>query len=320
MLIAAGTFALVLGLIFGIYWAVLIRPEDRAQATLRKRLKRGASKKEARVDLVKEVERLSEVPMLNAALKRAGRASGPLQRTLTESGVNMSLGLFVLMSAFAAVLTYVVVRNLTYSSLVAMFAGTFAAFGPYTYIRFMRTQRLRKFEEMFPEAIDLISRALRAGHAFTTGLSMVGDEIPAPVGTEFRMLHDRQNFGQPLPEALKAFAERVPLIDARFFVTAVLTQRESGGNLSEVLDNLAAVIRDRFKVKRQIRAVTAHSRITGLVLVLLPPCMAVALYTAGPDNFSPLFKDPLGIQMLVGAGILQVLGTLIMRKLINFEY
>jgi tight adherence protein B len=103
-------------------------------------------------------------------------------------------------------------------------------------------------------------------------------------------------------------------------VTAVLTQRESGGNLSEVLDNLANVIRDRFKVKRQIRVITAHGRITGLVLCCLPPCMAFALYTLGPDNFSPLFKDPIGIRMLIGAGVLQIVGTLIMRKLINFEY
>ena len=180
--------------------------------------------------------------------------------------------------------------------------------------------RIRKFEESFPEAIDLIARALRAGHAFVTGLGMVAEELPAPVGTEFRMLYDRQNFGQPLPDALKAFAERVPLVDARFFVTAVLTQRESGGNLSEVLDNLASVIRERFKVKRQIRVVTAHGRITGFVLVLLPPCMAFAMYTLGPENFAPLFTDPLGVRMLIGAGVLQVMGTLIMRKLINFEY
>ena len=103
----------------------------------------------------------------------------------------------------------------------------------------LRTRRLRKFEEQFPEALDLIARALRAGHAFTTGLEMVADEMPAPVGAEFRLLYDQQNYGMPIPDALKRFAERIPVLDARFFVTAVLIQRESGGNLSEVLDNLA---------------------------------------------------------------------------------
>ena len=118
---------------------------------------------------------------------------------------------------------------------------------------FKATARMQKFEEQFPESLDLLARALRAGHAFTTGLSMVADEMPEPVGPEFRPIYDQQNYGMPLGDALKPFADRVPLLDAKFFVTAVMTQRESGGNLAEVLDNLASVIRDRFKVKRQIR-------------------------------------------------------------------
>ena len=120
-------------------------------------------------------------------------------------------------------------------------------------IQFKAKRRVRSFEEQFPEAIDLLARALRAGHAFITGLSMVAEEMPDPVGTEFKLAFDRQNFGMPLPDALRALGERVPLLDARFFVTAVLTQREAGGNLSEVLDNLASVIRERFRVKRQVR-------------------------------------------------------------------
>ncbi len=143
-----------------------------------------------------------------------------------------------------------------------------------------------KFEEQFPEAIDLLARALRAGHAFTTGLSMVAEEMPEPVGTEFRLAYDRQNFGMPMGEALKSLGERVPLLDARFFVTAVLTQREAGGNLAEVLDNLARVIRERFKVKRQVRVITAHARITGWVLALLPPALGVVLTLLSPEHMS----------------------------------
>ncbi len=181
-------------------------------------------------------------------------------------------------------------------------------------------RRVMKFEEQFPEAIDLLARALRAGHAFTSGLSMVAEELPAPVGTEFRLAYDRQNFGMPLPAALKELGERVPLLDAKFFVTAVLTQRDAGGNLSEVLDNLASVIRERFKVKRQVRVVTAHARMTGWVLAMLPPGLGVALTFLSPENMSVLWTDPLGIKFLVGALILQVIGTLIIRKLVDIEY
>ena len=150
------------------------------------------------------------------------------------------------------------------------------------FVRYKRTKRLQLFEEQFPEAIDLIARALRAGHAFTTGLGIAAEEMPAPVGTEFKRVYDQQNFGMSMPEALRAMARRVPVLDARFFVTAVLTQRESGGNLAEVLDNLSSVMRDRFKVKRQIRVVSAHGRISGWVLSLVPPVLAGVLFLLQP--------------------------------------
>jgi tight adherence protein B len=193
-------------------------------------------------------------------------------------------------------------------------------FVPFLFVRFKKNQRMKKFEEQFPEAIDLIARALRAGHAFTTGLAMAAEEIPAPVGEEFKLLYDRQNFGMPLPEAMRAFAARIPLIDARFFATAVLTQRETGGNLSEVLDNLSTVIRERFKVKRQVRVLTAHGRITGWILAGLPPALAAAMLVMNPGHMDLLTSDTLGIQMIIGALTLQVVGTLIIRKLVNIRY
>jgi tight adherence protein B len=190
---------------------------------------------------------------------------------------------------------------------------------PFTYVRWARSRRMLKFEENFPEAIDLLSRALRAGHALTTGLGMVADEIPPPVGEEFRLLFDQQNYGLPLPDALRNFAARIPILDARFFVTAVLTQREAGGNLSEVLDNLASIIRDRFRVKRQVRVISAHGRITGWVLALLPPSLAMAFVVLTPDNYRRFYNDPLGIQMIVGALLLQILGVLVIRRIVNIE-
>ena len=187
-------------------------------------------------------------------------------------------------------------------------------------LRFQRTRRVIKFEEQFPEALALISRALKAGHTFTTGLAMVAEEMPAPIGPVFKLLYDQQNFGMPLPDALKDFARRIPLLDARFFVTAVLIQRESGGNLSEILDNIATVIRDRFRVKRQIRVVSAHARMTGFVLVGVPPGLAFVLFLINPDHFRTLTGSPLGMQMITAAIVLQVTGTLIIRKMIRIEY
>jgi tight adherence protein B len=177
-----------------------------------------------------------------------------------------------------------------------------------------------KFEEQFPEAIDLIARALRAGHAFPTGLSMVADELADPVGPEFKLLYERQNFGMPLPEAMRAFAARIPLLDARFFVIAVLTQRDAGGNLSGVLDNLSAVIRERFKVKREVKAKSAHGRMTAIILMAMPPAIAMAQSVIAPDNVTMLFTHPLGQQMLIGAAVLQAIGMLVIRKIVRVEY
>jgi tight adherence protein B len=149
---------------------------------------------------------------------------------------------------------------------------------------------------------------------------MVADEMPAQIGPEFRHLHDQQNYGMPLPEALRSLALRIPLLDARFFVTAVLIQRESGGNLSEILDNIASVIRDRFRVKRQIRVISAHGRLTGFVLVCVPPGLALMLFAINPNHWKTLTSTSLGVQLIVLAVFLQITGTLIIRKLVRIEY
>ena len=152
--------------------------------------------------------------------------------------------------------------------------------------------RILMFEEQFPEALDLLARSLRAGHALTTGIALVAEEMPEPVGPEFRLLYDRQNFGMPFPDALRDFGERIPVLDAKFFTTAVLIQRESGGNLSEVLGNLSSVIRERFRVKRQVRVLSAHGRITGWVLSGLPPALAGAFMFTSPNHMQTLISGP----------------------------
>jgi tight adherence protein B len=320
MLILIATFLLIVGIVFGLYWWFIDRPEGQEHSALKRRLKGVRQPRKAIGDLLNTPQRYSDLGFLNRALKSMGRRAAPSQRTLAQSGLKITLGTLVLSAAVAAVLAYAVALRLTGLPLVAGACALVGLFVPFWYVRMVRNRRMLKFEEQFPEAIDLLARALRAGHALTTGLSMVAEELGDPVGPEFKTLFDQQNFGLPLPQALKAFAERIPSIDARFFVTAVLTQRESGGNLSEVLDNLAAIIRDRFRVKRQVRVISAHGRITGWVLSALPTCLGLFFAATSPEKYRTFYTDPFGIQLIVGALLLQVLGVFIIRRIVVIEY
>ena len=322
MTIVFATFIAILGLVLGAYWLFVERVDQSDEAALKKRLTPQESAKDVpkAFKLLKPVEHLSNMPQFNTVLGQLGKITAPLQRDLMQAGMTTTVGTIVLSALCLGLGTFVVVRMVAFNTLLGLGAGVMAFFAPFVYVRYKKNQRLKKFEEQFPEAIDLIARALRAGHAFTTGLAMAAEEIPMPVGQEFKLLYDRQNFGMPMPEAMRAFAARIPLIDARFFVTAVLTQRETGGNLGEVLDNLSSVIRERFKVKRQVRVLTAHGRITGWILAGLPPSLAAAMFVISPGHMKILTDDSLGVQMIIAGLTLQVIGTLVIRKLVDIRY
>lgn len=316
MLLPLVVFAIALAVVLVPYWLLVVRDEQRVLQRLRATRPGQRAK---RLNVLKPEEAMSSVGSLNSMLQTSG-FTGPVQDLLDQAAVRMSVSVFLLSSACLGLLFFILGYWFTSLPLVGVFAGGLATLLPYAYVRRARTKRMHKFEEQFPEAIDLVARALRAGHALPTGLGMVADELKAPVGTEFRILYDEQNFGLTLPDAFKNFARRVPVLDARFFVTAVLTQRETGGNLAEVLDNLGSVIRDRFKVKRQVRVLSAHGRITGWVLACLPPALAMATVIINPKHLGTLVGDPIGHQMIYAAIVLQVMGTLIIRKLVNIEY
>jgi tight adherence protein B len=182
-----------------------------------------------------------------------------------------------------------------------------------------RSSRLKRFEEQFPEALDLLARAIRSGQAFQTALGMVADELPDPVGPEFRKTFDQQNFGLPLRDALNEMSVRISILDVRFFVTAVLIQRDTGGNLAEILDNLAHVVRERFKIRRQVRVHTAHGRFTGYVLLALPAALAIALTFINPEHMQTLFRERTGQLMLIGAMVMQTIGFFWIRQVIKIE-
>ena len=319
MPIALGVFGAVLAIILGAYWVLIVRPESGERESIQKRL-RQPRKIRLLAKLEKDPEKLSAVGSVDSVLVRLESFSTPLQRLILQSGLQMTVGALVLGSIALGFVVAAAATFLLPSAWAALPLGALAAALPFLYVKRKATKRLLVFEEQFPEAIDLIARALRAGHALPTALQMVADEIPAPVGDEFKQMFDQHAYGMALPDTLRAFGDRVQLLDARFFVTAVLTQREMGGNLSEVLDKLAAVIRERFKVKRQVRVISAHGRITGLVLGFLPPTVAGILFVISPQHMRLLIEDPLGMYMVGLAIFLQVVGVMAIRKIVDVEY
>jgi tight adherence protein B len=311
-------FALSLAAVLGAYWAFVVRPEATEKAQLSGRLKT-FKVKSANISIEAAPDRVSALPFIEGLLSTKSGLLAPIDRLVIESGLKITVGTLLLMMALGALLGFAIGYWMGRLAVAVILMVVLAAI-PMVWVKMTRNKRLMTFEEQFPEAVELIARALRAGHAFTTGLGMAADEIKPPVGSEFKRVYDEQNFGMSLVTALRGMALRVPVLDARFFVTAVLTQRESGGNLSEVLDNLATVMRERFKVKRQIRVISAHGRISAWVLSGLAPGLAGVLFLLSPDFMRILWEDPMGLNLVIAAVVLQILGTIIISRMVKIEY
>jgi len=317
---AVATFVICLAAVLGGYWLFVVRPEEQRSRAVADRLAHLDRPRPSATGVTAPAGRRRSVPMLEALLARHAGLALRLDRLLLEADVALSAGALIATCAAAAVGGWALAVVATGRMSVALVLAAAGALAPYLVVQRRRRRRLQVFEEQFPEAIDLVARALRAGHTFTTGLGIAADEMPAPVGSEFKRVYDQQNFGMSMPEALRQMARRVPVLDARFFVTAVLTQRESGGNLAEVLDNLSTVMRDRFKVKRQIRVISAHGRLSGLILAIVPPALAAFLYFIQPQFMRILVDDPLGLRLVMVAVGLQVIGTYVISRLVRIEY
>lgn len=267
-------------------------------------------------------EMLSEIPALDNLLRRSSAAVN-LQVMLAQANLDMRAGNIVIFCAMSGLALGLVVYLLSGSSVWApafAWAGVMlGALIPYSYASYRRARRFQKFEELFPEAIDTLARAVRAGHAFTTALEMIGNELNEPVAGEFRKLYEEQKFGLPVRDALLNLTERIPLVDVKFFVTAVMLQRETGGNLAEILDNLSYVIRERFKIQRQVKVYTAQGRLTMLLLMGLPPVIVVGMLMLNPSFIRPLFTDPLGHTLVVIGITLQTIGYFVIRRIIRIQ-
>lgn len=263
-------------------------------------------------------EQLSEIPALDTLLRRSARVTD-LQKMLAQAGMELRAGNFLGFSAVAGIAATVIAYALSKRVEVAWVALLVGFVLPYSYVSIRRKKRFDKFEELFPEAIDTLARAVRAGHAFTTALEMITNEIAEPIAGEFRQLYEEQKFGMPVRDALLNLTERVPLVDVKFFVTAVMLQRETGGNLAEILDNLSYVIRERFKIQRQVRVYTAQGRLTMALLMGMPPIIVTVMLILNPSFIQPLFADPIGHTLLVAGITLQTIGYFVIRKIIRIQ-
>ena len=321
-LLAGVTFLMVLAVVLGAYWVVIVRPEGEELSKLRARLRPAMAARSAAVrrDLLTHAVPLSTIRAFNTFLAQTAFLAAPLQTLITQSGVKTTVGAIVLASGTLIAAAFWALSASTGSLLLALPVAALGGSLPVLALRFARGRRRQKFELQFPEAVDLIARSLRAGHGFTVGLKLAGEEAPEPLGAAIRLLHDRHNYGQALPQALREFADTLMVIDARFFATAVLTQREAGGNLAEVLDHLSSVIRDRSKIKREVQTKSAHGRMTGAVIAALPPVLFAYLWFTAPDHVKILLNDPLGVQMIAGAACLELAGLLVIQKLVDIRY
>jgi tight adherence protein B len=263
-------------------------------------------------------EVFSQVPAINRLLVQIPLATR-LHIFIEQSGMQITVAMVVLISLASAFFILLLGLLLFVPPLLAILLAVGAGSVPFFVISVKRQRRFAKFAEIFPDAIDMLARAVRAGHAFTTGLEMMSREMPEPLASEFRTTYEQQNFGMPIREALHNLSVRMPLPDVRFFVSALQIQRESGGNLAEILTNLAQVIRERFKILRQVRVFTAQGRMTLYILMALAPGFGLIIFFANPKYLAPLWTDPLGRKWLVIAAILQVIGLMLTRKIIRIK-
>ncbi|SEK16474.1 MULTISPECIES: type II secretion system F family protein [unclassified Variovorax] len=312
-------FVTVLLMIEGLYlvWRSYKGPQARK---IEKRLQAfsAASDRTQQAHLAKE-RMLSDVPWLQRMLLTLPRAHR-LDRVILQAGLEWTVSSLLLACAVLGVLAFVVMGWLLRQPLVLTLVATaVAALLPMLYLQRQRSRRLARMEKQLPDALDLVTRALRAGHSFASGVQMIGDEMADPIASEFRMVADEVNFGVSLQQALTNLSERVPLTDLRYFVVAVLIQRDSGGNLTEVLGNLSRLIRERLKLLARVRVLSSEGRLSAWILGLMPFALAGLMNLFNPEFMSPLWEDPAGQVVVKYMLILMLVGVVILRKIVKIR-
>jgi tight adherence protein B len=298
-----------------------VRREERMRTKVAERLRTLSFEhymdEEGVVKLLRE-EELSSVPLMRLLVRFVPRVEN-LRMLMDQGSVKMKVGTFFLLSFVLAVASGLLLLLLRVPLLFPLIGAIGAGCLPYLYVLRRKKKRVEAFESGFAEAVDLLARAIRAGHAFSTGLQMIGEESPDPVGEEFRRCFEEQKFGLPLKDSLLNLMERIDLVDLRIFVTAVLIQREAGGNLAEILDKISYTIRERFKILRQVRVYTAQGRLTGYLLAALPIVMAFIITAMNREYMQILVERQIGRVLIAAAAIMQVTGFFIVRKIIHIK-
>lgn len=314
-------FALVSVLVFGatiaLIFAFQLRKRERETLLLRKRV--GVTREEEWVPLqVQRDERLSALPTLDRLLRGLSFARR-LELLLYQAGMTMRVGAFLLLTAVCGMTGYIVGVTLFHHVVHGVIFLAVLAAAPWLVVNYKRSLRLRSFAEEFPDALDLIVSALRAGISFSSALQIVADESPEPVRSEFAIVVEEQALGLDLREALTNMANRIGSLDLKFFVTAVVLQRSAGGNLTEVLENTSRLIRDRFRILGDIKTFTAQGRMTGVILSALPVSIGIFMVIVAPNYFHKMWDDPTGRAVLGFAFLMQLLGWLTIRKIVDIK-
>jgi len=297
------------------------RASDKKRALLKERLadaiRSSAHSTDMDVQLARE-ELLSEIPWMNRVLIKL-QVTSKLKQMIDQADSHITVMRLILFSLTAGVLAFLAVSMISASYLLMGFFAVVATAVPFLHIQAKRKKRLKKFLQLLPDALDLMSRGLSAGHAFTEALQMVATEMPEPIATEFRKTYEEQNLGLSLKLALENLVQRVPVLDLRMCVTAVLIQRETGGNLSELLEKVAYTIRERFRIMEDLKTMTLSSRWSAWLLCALPVFLAIYVTMANPGYMDVMWRDARGNRLLAIAAIMQVLGMLMVQKIMKIR-
>ena len=323
-LIAFGIFITIILLFEGGYYFVRSRSRnEREQQRVKERLQSWTDRPDLNANsniTVKESH--SEIPWLNDLLVKLKerRAVGQLAKVHSQAKTGYSLGVYVLASlVFGAIGGLLGGRVIWWQPYISLgCAGTLMLL-PWGYLYYQKSQRLGEFHRQLPDALELIGRALRAGHALFVGMKMVASEMRDPIAGEFKRGFDEISMGASVPESLGHMADRVELLDVKFFVTSVNIQRETGGNLAEIIDSLGRLIRKRFELKKKIKALSAEGRVSALILMSLPFGIGLAIHFVNPDYLDPLFTDPMGHMMIGAAVTMMIIGGIVMKRMIAIK-
>lgn len=323
-LIAFGIFITVVLLFEGAYYFVRSRSRGaRDEQRMKERLQSWAERPDLNKTqnlIVKET--YSEIPWLNALLAklREQQYAARLAKVHDQAKAPFSLSVYVLASALLAVVGGLLgSRAIIGQPFIALGCAGAGMAIPWGHLYYRKRHRLGEFQRQLPDALELIGRSLRAGHALFVGMKMVGSEMRDPIAGEFQRGFDEISMGVSVPESLGHMADRVELMDVKFFVTSVNIQRETGGNLAEIVDSLGRLIRKRFELKKKVRALSADGRLSAIILMSLPFGMGMLFYVVNPEYLMPLFTDPMGQQMVAGAAIMMILGGIVMKKMIAIK-